>query len=51
MKDGIAFRACPSLAEIQQAIDEYLKYYNNDQHQRSLQRLTPVQYRSHLIVA
>ncbi|WP_139376851.1 IS3 family transposase [Halobacillus salinus] len=51
MKDGIDFKAYSSLAEVQQAIDEYMEYYNNHRYQWSLQKMTPAQYRGHLIAA
>lgn len=51
MKDGIDFKECTSVFEVKQAIKEYMEYYNEDRYQWSLQKMTPVQYRGHLLAA
>lgn len=51
MKDGIDFKACASLADVEQAIEAYMEYYNNNRYQWSLKKMTPAQYRGHLIAA
>ncbi|SFJ86440.1 Integrase core domain-containing protein, partial [Halobacillus dabanensis] len=51
MKDGIDFKACTSVFEVKQAIEEYMEYYNQGRYQWSLQKMTPVQYRGHLLAA
>ncbi|SDO12526.1 Transposase InsO and inactivated derivatives [Halobacillus aidingensis] len=51
MKDGIDFKACSSVFEVKQAIEEYMEYYNHRRYQWSLQKMTPAQYRGHLLAA
>lgn len=51
MKDEVDFKACTSVFEVKQAVEEYMYYYNNCRYQWSLQKMTPVQYRGHLISA
>ncbi|MFP7286738.1 IS3 family transposase [Shouchella clausii] len=49
MKDKLDFKTCASVYEVKQAIDDYMAYYNQERYQRSLQKMTPVQYRGHLL--
>lgn len=51
MKDDVDFKACTSVFEVKQAVEEYMYYYNNHRYQWSLQKMTPVQYRGHLLTA
>ncbi|MFB5663726.1 IS3 family transposase [Alteribacillus sp. HJP-4] len=51
MKDGIDFKSCSSIFEVKEAIETYMEYYNNHRYQWSLQKMTPAQYRGHLIAA
>jgi putative transposase len=51
MKDEVDFKACTTLTEVKEAIEEYMEYYNNRRYQWSLQKMTPVQYRGHLLTA
>ncbi|MEC0302189.1 IS3 family transposase [Terribacillus saccharophilus] len=51
MKDEVDFKACTTLTEVKEAIEEYMEYYNNHRYQWSLQKMTPVQYRGHLLTA
>ena len=36
--------------ELVEKIDEYMYYYNNERYQWSRNKMTPVQYRSHLLI-
>lgn len=49
MKDYINNRSCSSLAEVRHAVDRYMHYYNNHRYQWGLKKMTPVQYRNHLL--
>lgn len=48
-KDEAHIKSCQSLCELQQEIDEYITYYNNYRYQWGLNKMTPVQYRDHLL--
>ncbi|MNY36259.1 Integrase core domain protein [compost metagenome] len=51
MKDHVNHRSCQTLAELQRKIDGYIRYYNNNRYQWGLKKMTPVQYRNHLLLA
>ena len=49
MKDHVASRTCASFKDLQQAIDRYIYYYNHYRYQWGLKKMTPIQYRNHLL--
>lgn len=51
MKDHVDYRNCRSLQEVRLEIDRYIRYYNNHRYQWGLKKMTPVQYRNHLLLA
>lgn len=51
MKDWIDFKTCTSLSEVKQTVEAYMTDYNNHRYQWSLKKMTPVQYRGHLLAA
>ncbi|WP_035002424.1 IS3 family transposase, partial [Bhargavaea cecembensis] len=51
MKDEIDYRQCQTFDELKQLVDEYIFEYNNHRYQWNLKKMTPAQYRSHLIAA
>jgi len=51
LKDEINIKDCRTLAEVQQEIKAYIKYYNHYRCQWNLKKMTPVQYRNHLLNA
>lgn len=51
MKDEIDFKSCSTLEEITETIDDYIDYYNNHRYQWNLKKMTPKQYRNHLLIA
>lgn len=51
MKDHVDSRSCTSFEELQSEIDRYIKYYNHHRYQWGLKKMTPVQYRNHLLSA
>jgi putative transposase len=51
MKDEINIKECQSFTEVQNKIDEYIEYYNCQRYQWGLKKMTPNQYRDHLIAS
>jgi len=49
-KDEIDYTDCKTFEALKQRIDEYMDYYNNHRPQWSLNKMTPAQYRSHLLI-
>ncbi|MFB9861131.1 IS3 family transposase [Salinicoccus siamensis] len=44
-------KACPSFEALKHAVGNYINKYNNERYQWGLKRMTPVQYRGHLLAA
>jgi penicillin-binding protein-related factor A (putative recombinase) len=51
MKDHVKSRACHSFTQVEQEVNRYIRYYNHDRCQWGLKKMTPVQYRNHLLRA
>lgn len=51
MKDEVNFNKCQTLKEVINVIDDYIYYYNNHRYQWNLKKMTPKQYRNHLLLA
>jgi putative transposase len=51
LKDEVDYSECQSFEELQELIGNYIEEYNNYRYQWSLNKMTPVQYRSHLVAA
>lgn len=49
LKDEIDYKNCRTLEELRLLIDEYVRYYNNERRQWELKKMTPVEYRNHLL--
>ncbi len=49
LKDDVDYKDCKTFAELHLRIEEYMKYYNNDRQQWNLKKMTPVEYRNHLL--
>lgn len=49
MKDEVDFKACSTFEELQVEFDKYIEYYNNYRYQWNLKKMSPVQYRNHLL--
>jgi len=49
LKDELDISDCQTFAEIVRKVDAYMYYYNNMRHMWSKHKMTPVQYRSHLV--
>ena len=49
MKDEIDLKSCKLFKDLQLEIDRYIEYYNNYRYQWDLKKMSPVQYRNHLL--
>lgn len=50
-KDEVCYKECNSLKELKRVVNTYIKEYNYQRYQWGLNKMTPVQYRSHLLAA
>ncbi len=48
-KDEAYIKLCETLEELKKEIKDYMTYYNNYRYQWDLKKMTPVQYRDHLL--
>lgn len=51
LKDELDYKSCETYEELVAKIEEYIYYYNNEMYQWSRNKMTPVEYRSHLLSA
>lgn len=49
LKDETYIKTCNSLEELKKEIRSYMTYYNNYRYQWNLKKMTPVEYRNHLL--
>lgn len=50
-KDEVNYKECKSLKELKCVVDTYMQEYNHKRYQWGLNKMTPAQYRSHLLTA
>lgn len=50
LKDDVDYKRAKTFEELNDMIDKYMNYYNNHRYQWDIQKMTPVQYRDHLLV-
>ena len=50
-KDEVEYKESMNFSELQQVVDLYFEEYNYRRYQWGLEKMTPVQYRSHLLAA
>ena len=48
-KDEAYIKTCDTLEQLKNEIKQYMIYYNNYRYQWGLKKMTPVQYRNHLL--
>ncbi|MFN7253525.1 MAG: IS3 family transposase, partial [Anaerobacillus sp.] len=48
-KDETNIKQCKNLKELKKEIRSYITHYNNTRYQWDLKKMTPVQYRNHLL--
>jgi putative transposase len=51
LKDELEFKTCQTFEQLTFKVNEYMQYYNHCRYQWGLQKMTPVQYRNHLLAA
>lgn len=49
LKDEAHIKTYTSFAKLKQVIKAYMKYYNQHRYQWNLKKMTPVEYRNHLL--
>ena len=49
LKDDVDYRDCVTFEELYQLIENYIKYYNHERAQWDRNKMTPVEYRDHLL--
>ena len=49
LKDEVDYKNCKTFEEVNSLIEEYMEYYNNNRQQWNLKKMTPVDYRNHLL--
>lgn len=50
-KDDVEYENCKTFEELKIKVDEYMNEYNNERHQWGIQKMTPVEYRNHLLLS
>lgn len=50
LKDEVDYKRCQSFAELYSRISDYMVYYNYHRKQWSRNKMTPVEYRNHLLI-
>lgn len=51
MKDELDYRDSLTFKELRERVDNYIEYYNTDRYQWTLKKMTPDEYRNHLLSA
>jgi len=51
MKDDIDYESCKTFQEVVLAVNEYIRYYNHERYQWDCKKMTPIQYRNHLLAS
>jgi putative transposase len=51
LKDDVDYKSATTLKELRSKIKHYMVYYNNYRYQWNLKKMTPIQYRNHLLAA
>lgn len=49
LKDEIDYQNCQTFAELKEKVSDYIDYYNYDRPQWELKKMTPAEYRNHLL--
>lgn len=51
LKDEVDYQSAKTLKELKAKINHYIIYYNHYRYQWDLKKMTPIQYRNHLLAA
>ena len=49
-KDEVDYKDCKTFEELKTLVGEYIRYYNTERQQWELKKMTPVDYRNHLLL-
>lgn len=49
LKDEVDYKYCKTFEELRLVIEEYMRYYNHERKQWERKKMTPVDYRNHLL--
>ena len=49
LKDDVDYKSCKTFEELYRLIENYIKYYNTERAQWNKNKMTPVEYRDHLL--
>lgn len=49
MKDKVDFKSCNMLEDVIENVDDYIEFYNYRRYQWGLKKMTPIQYRNHIL--
>lgn len=49
LKDEVEYKTCKTFVEVYEKIEMYMEYYNGGRRQWDKQKMTPIQYRDHLL--
>lgn len=49
LKDDLDIKSCQTFDEVKSLVENYIYYYNNERYQWCLNKMTPAQYRCHLL--
>lgn len=49
MKDELDYHSCTSFEELRSRIEEYMRYYNHERKQWTRNKMSPIEYREHLL--
>ena len=49
LKDDVDYKSCKTFEELKLLIENYIKYYNTERAQWDKNKMTPVEYRDHLL--
>lgn len=51
LKDELDYKSCKTFDDLHSKIDEYMQYYNYERKQWARNKMTPVEYRNHLLAS
>ncbi len=51
LKDELEYKTCTTFTELKKNLTQYMHYYNHNRPQWNLNKMTPVEYRDHLLSA
>ncbi|MEK7109635.1 MAG: IS3 family transposase [Patescibacteria group bacterium] len=49
MKDELDYRSCATFEELRSRVDEYMRYYNHERKQWTRNKMSPLEYKEHLL--